>query len=221
MVAWLLGQGLRAAGLISDAPSPEKIQTCFYVEVARRLNHERPAPISSVQFSGDSDCGMPTLPGTPVPPNSSLSQALVHGLLRRADHRGADVRLDLGIPFRPSAWPRSEINVDRWKWRTVLAFPWNGPQMHINEYELLAVLQSIKWRCRAKRRLGRRFCVLVDSQVTLSVAAKGRSSSFRLNRILRRLDAYVLASFSLPFCGYVSSGRNLADEPSRRKWRPR
>ena len=131
------------------------------------------------------------------------------------------MRLDLGIPFRPSAWPRSEINIERWKWRTVLAFPWDGPQMHINEYELLIVLQGIERRCRAKRRLGRRFCVLVDSQVMLSVAAKGRSSLFRLNWILRRLDAYVLASFSQPFYGYASNSKNLADEPSHKKWRPR
>ena len=221
VVAWLLGQGLEAAGLIPHAPSPDEIQTSFYAEVARRLSHELPTQISLVQSMDGSGEGVPTLPKPSASPTASLPEALVHGLLRRADHRGADVRLDLGIPFRPSAWPRSEINIERWKWRTVLAFPWNGPQMHINEYELLTVLQGIKWRCRAKRRLGRRFCVLVDSQVTLSVAAKGRSSSFRLNRILRRLDAYVLASFSLPFYGYVSSGKNPADKPSRKKWRPR
>ena len=168
-----------------------------------------------------SDRSEPTHPEPPALSSASLSEALVHGPLRRADHRGADVRLDLGIPFRPSAGLRTQISASRWKWRTVLAFPWKGPEMHINEYELLAVLQGIKWRCRAKRRLGRRFCILVDFQVTLSVAAKGRSSAFRLNRILRRLNAYVLACFFLPFYGYVSSGKNPADKPSRKKWRPR
>ena len=221
VVAWLLGQGLEATGLIPQAPFPEEIQTSFYAEVARRLNHKPPTQISLVQSIDGSGEGVPMLPESPASPNASLSEALVHGLLRRVHHRGADVRLDLGIPFRPSAWPRSEINIERWKWRTVLAFLWNGSQMHINEYGLLTVLHGIKWRCRAKRRLGRRFCVLVDSQITLSVAAKGRSSSLRLNRILRRLDAYVLASFSLPFYGYFSSSRNPADEPSRKKWRPR
>ena len=33
--------------------------------------------------------------------------ALVLGLLRRADHRGTEVRIDLQLPFRPDAWPRT------------------------------------------------------------------------------------------------------------------
>ena len=32
------------------------------------------------------------------------AKALVLGLLRRADHRGTDVRIDLQQPFRPDAW---------------------------------------------------------------------------------------------------------------------
>ena len=35
------------------------------------------------------------------------AKALVLGLLRRADHRGTDVRIDLQLPFRPDAWPRT------------------------------------------------------------------------------------------------------------------
>ena len=37
------------------------------------------------------------------------AKALVLGLLRRADHRGTDVRIDVQLPFRSDAWPRSPI----------------------------------------------------------------------------------------------------------------
>ena len=36
------------------------------------------------------------------------AKALVLGLLRRADHKGTDVRIDLQLPFRPDAWPRTQ-----------------------------------------------------------------------------------------------------------------
>ena len=36
--------------------------------------------------------------------------SLVHGLLRRTDHRGTDVRMDLGLPFCAKAWPRTPIS---------------------------------------------------------------------------------------------------------------
>ena len=51
VVAWLLGQGLEATGLIPRAPFPEEIQTSFYAEVARRLSHKPPVRISLVQSS--------------------------------------------------------------------------------------------------------------------------------------------------------------------------
>ena len=40
------------------------------------------------------------------------AKAFVLGLLRRADHRGTDVRIDLQQPFRPDAWPRTSARRD-------------------------------------------------------------------------------------------------------------
>ena len=60
-----------------------------------------------------------------------------------------------------------------------------------------------------------RFAVLVDSSVVLGIAAKGRSCSRRLNPILRRLHAHVLASCFYIFFGYVASDAKPADQPSR------
>ena len=56
-------------------------------------------------------------------PAEIAAKALVLGLLRRADHRGTDVRIDLQLPFRPDAWPRTSICPQRWHWKVVLSFP--------------------------------------------------------------------------------------------------
>lgn len=103
----------------------------------------------------------------------------------------------------------------RWSWSTILSFPWKVLGSHINEYELRALFAFTKWLCRKARNLGLRYGVLVDSQVVLSVAAKGRSSSHRLNRLIRRYDVLLLAGFFYPFFGYVASADNPADHPSR------
>ena len=141
--------------------------------------------------------------------------SLVHGLLRRTDHRGTDVRMDLGLPFCAKAWPRTPISSKKWRWKTVLGYPWGQRGRHINEYELQALLSLSKWHARSARNIGTRLGVLTDSQVAMSVAAKGRSSSATLNRVLRRLDALLLAAFLQPFYGYVTSADNPADVPSR------
>ena len=141
--------------------------------------------------------------------------SLVHGLLRRTDHRGTDVRMDLGLPFCAKAWPRTPISSKKWSWKTVLGYPWAQRGRHINEYELQALLSLSKWHARSARNIGTRFGVLMDSQVAMSVAAKGRSSSATLNRVLRRLGALLLAAFLQPFYGYVTSADNPADVPSR------
>ncbi len=144
--------------------------------------------------------------------------ALVHGLLRRADHRGTDVRLDIGLPYRAAAWPRSSVNPARWTWKVVLAYPWRQ-QQHINELELRAIFAALRWKARAVRNFGTRKCIVTDSQVALSVAAKCRSSSKRLNRVVWRTNALALATFSHFFYIYVRTGLNPADPPSRIKWR--
>ena len=144
-----------------------------------------------------------------------VAHALVLELLRRADHKGTDVRLDLGTPFRSKAWPREEVSPKRWHWQEILSFRWATLGSHINEYELHALFSLVRWLARGAGNVNRRFCVLLDSMVVLSVAAKGRSSSKRLNHILRRLNAHLLACSMFPFFGYVSSQANPADKPSR------
>ena len=77
------------------------------------------------------------------------------------------------------------------------------------------VHNALRWRMRHFRALGTRVRFFVNSQVTVALAAKGRSSSRKLNAILRRLNALRLATFSAPFCVYIHASANSADAPSR------
>ena len=86
---------------------------------------------------------------------------------------------------------------------------------HINVLELQALLIGLRWRLRSSKAVGSKICCFLDSQVALSVAAKGRSSSHQLNLVLKRLNAFCLAAHIQPFYLYVHTSRNPADAPSR------
>ena len=102
-------------------------------------------------------------------------------------------------------------------WRHVLARKVKrNPRHHINQLEMRAVLLALNWRLRSQQRC-RRFVHLVDSQVTLNVLCKGRTSSLRLLPISRKIAARTLGGDLLPTWGYVKSSWNPADEPSREK----
>ena len=51
----------------------------------------------------------------------SLEKMLLHNLVRSADYRGSDVRLDSGELYRPAAWPRRSIDTGKWVWYTIVA----------------------------------------------------------------------------------------------------
>ena len=61
----------------------------------------------------------------------------------------------------------------------------------------------------------------IDSQVALAVRTKGRSSSQKLNRVLRRHAALPIASGNVPYYGRVRTETDPADFPSRRLLRCR
>ena len=84
---------------------------------------------------------------------------------------------------------------------------------HINLKELSAAL-------RAERLQGRRepnsyYVHLQDSQVSLACLVKGRSSSWEVNKRLRRSLPEALGNNNKAFYGYVRSALNPADDPTR------
>eukprot|EP00438_Fugacium_kawagutii_P021739 Skav206696 [mRNA] locus=scaffold99:17529:21803:+ [translate_table: standard] len=86
---------------------------------------------------------------------------------------------------------------------------------HINVNETRVYKSWMK--AMAKTNPDSRFVGLLDSRVTIGSAAKGRSSSYSISRILQGSLAYVLGSGLYPGCLHCYSGDNRSDGPSRMK----
>ena len=117
--------------------------------------------------------------------------------------------------MKPNAWPRRSIDPAKWTWYSLLAAPFVDDE-HINLLEVRAAHLMLRWRTRTPARIGTRFFHLLDSQVALAVLCKGRSSSWKMNRVLRRVGALTVAAGFLPAWGYTMSLWNPADKGSRR-----
>ena len=148
------------------------------------------------------------------PEEACPSVVLTEELVRRADPRGSDVRLDTGALLRPGVWPRQPVNTGQWSWRTVAAWDWKRAS-HALELETRAALVSARWRFRSTFNLRRRLAHLMDNQASLGILTKCRSSSRKLNVICKRLAALVLGACSRIYYGYCETDRNPADKPSR------
>ena len=140
--------------------------------------------------------------------------ALVRRLLEMVGYRGSDVHVDTMAFFRPDRLPRTAIDSRKWKWKIVKGWKWRH-EAHINVLEMEAVYQSLRWKLQGGRLCKRRFLHLVDSQVVLGVVAKGRSSSHKLNRVVRKINLLLLGCHAYMLLGWVRSELNPSDEPSR------
>ena len=139
---------------------------------------------------------------------------LVESRIRACSSKGTEVRSDLGVPLSVKLMHRVSIGSRRWAWRHVLARKLKAKRHHINRLEMEAIDMAVRWRLRSKKR-ARRFLHLSDSQVSLSVFAKGRTASPRLWPVARRIAARVLGSGLVVTWGFVRSALNPAGAPSR------
>eukprot|EP00732_Lithocolla_globosa_P000786 Lithocolla_globosa_v1_NODE_302_length_4591_cov_5.920414.p1 type:complete len:669 gc:universal NODE_302_length_4591_cov_5.920414:2346-340(-) len=138
------------------------------------------------------------------------------GILNHREVRGWYTQL--GMPGGPSRQlpAKYDCALEPTKWKTGVSFRWKHPD-HINCLEMNAVVLGLKWVSRSPDRFsGSRFPFLIDSMVALGVAAKGRSSSARLNYYARQIAAYQFALNLRPYWTWVPTDVNPADEPSRR-----
>ena len=101
-----------------------------------------------------------------------------------------------------------------WKWSTVVKTQWKQAA-HINELELRAALLSLKWRLRKASGQKKVVLHLLDSSVSIGVLVKRRSSSYKLHRVIRRINALELAAGTRVIYAFVRSAVNPADAPSR------
>ena len=109
-------------------------------------------------------------------------------------------------------------------WSTIVSSQWRRSE-HINSLELRASLSAIRWSLTSPLSVERRmrgdyrhWCGLLvsDSSATVGSINKGRSSSHRLLRPLRSLNALLLASGVQLHVAWIPSKENPADAPSRR-----
>ena len=139
---------------------------------------------------------------------------LVLHFIRQAGRGGTDIRLNIGVPFRMQAWPRSRVSSSLFNWSVIHGYSWKVPA-HINVLELQAVVNSVKRRLRKQQSNPCRALHLIDSQVVCAIIAKGRTSSFRLRRGLGQVSALLVAAGLVLVVRYVSTDCNSSDIPSR------
>lgn len=111
---------------------------------------------------------------------------------------------------------RASIPAKLWRWATVTGWRWRGDPEHINVLELRAAMTCIRYRVEELGECDARCVHLVDSLVVLHSLSRGRSSSRKMRRTLRRLNSLLLVSGLQPTWAYVDTGQNPADKPSRR-----
>ena len=107
---------------------------------------------------------------------------------------------------------------DAYSWSVIISRPWSFSGAHINELEARGLLLALRWvlfsgvisvsSCSTLR-------VFCDSTVVVGAVKKGRSSSFVLLRILRRITAHLLLLGLRLDVSWVPTDDNPADEPSR------
>ena len=134
-------------------------------------------------------------------------------LLRYADFRGCEVSLRDGsvceggrqtIPYPAIAWD----------WKCVQSYGWQNSQ-HINILEVVAFFSYLRACVNNVNNHSVRFLHVLDSRVASCVLAKGRSSSCKLNRVLRRVGSLLLASDMYVLPMWTISSWNFSDHGSR------
>jgi hypothetical protein len=138
-----------------------------------------------------------------------------------AERRGDYVRLTRGVddePERPRLGTPRKIPLQKDDFTDVISARAKY-KAHAGVLEMQALLLLLKWVLRSVSRHHHRIAVLVDAKTVLGAAAKGRSSSPQLLRILRQIAAHTLAGDLLPRYIYCPSEDNPADGPSRGRQR--
>ena len=100
------------------------------------------------------------------------------------------------------------------QWHDVMSATWHAED-HINEGELRATLLWAELLAREPHRRHTRIVDLSDSGVAVGALTKGRSSRFRINRLLRRRAVLEIAGGFVLLPRWVSTRIMLADRLSR------
>ena len=151
---------------------------------------------------------------------AAVPQALVSELWRRSEIRGEAVRLDretdwmsdIVAPREPSVF--ASVVGECLPWSVASSYSFRQTS-HINLQELRALRKEIM-KVAAKNTAGGliKIC-LNDSRVVVGAVTKGRSSSYKLNGMLRTMLPHLIwGRVSLALL-WVETESNMADHPSR------
>ena len=143
--------------------------------------------------------------------------------------------MDIDFAESDSAQPRSFHDDPEWisdlaesvEFKELLRYKFSKTG-HINVLECRAYNTWVKWAARhhpmsrlkwaARHHPMSRLLCMLDSRVLLGAAAKGRSSSLAITRVLQGALPYILGSQLYPAGLHVYSAQNRSDGPSR--WKP-
>ena len=101
-------------------------------------------------------------------------------------------------------------------WVAIVSSPWRYPgSEHVNVLELRAIITAVRLVASSPHAAGSLLTVYCDSQVVVGAIRTGRSSSPRLNRLLRALAALLLSTDVRLLVVWVPTDQNPADTPSR------
>ncbi len=172
------------------------------------------APVSPVVYCSDAT------PKTAASVQARVSRPLAENLHSFSEHKGAYTRLDWSAvdellhPLETAVLPEVAvkcIQAARWRVRRKVTFKSTA---HVNLQEARGVRLVVRDEA-GDSNVPRRVVILVDSKVVLGAVAKGRSSSSKLNGIIRSLFGYlVFARFSISLV-WIESALNPADDPTR------
>ncbi|CAK0797837.1 unnamed protein product, partial [Prorocentrum cordatum] len=131
------------------------------------------------------------------------AEQLVRHYLSIAERGGADVRLDVHLPFRHRAWPRVSLGPGVWTWKVISSYRWRaGIGKRINALEIQAAVNTDKGRLRSGQGRPRRMLHLVDSQVAASVLLQLSRASQRLSDL--RVSAVALKRYRIAVAEFLA-----------------
>ena len=173
------------------------------------------APFSPLIYASDSSLGGAAVVSAEIGIEQSLE------LMKAVDYRGAAVNLArapaelLSDVLTKRGAPQLSFDPRGLSWRRSFAWKWKDKE-HITILETRATFALHRNVARSSR--GMRYFVLPDNTPSMGALAKGRSCSRRLNAVLRRVGALLLAADLYPYYAWTASELQPADEDSRRPY---
>ena len=184
----------------------------YYIPVARWNMRKQLSPSLLATDATPTSGGAARVDATPELCKELWRQSEVRGSAVRLDSRPIDEVLDWDAPDEPSVLASVLGHALPWKATSSYTFRQTS---HINLQEARALKKEVSQLCSDLQQRGSIQICFNDSRVVCGAFSKGRSSSFKLNGVMRSLVPYLVAGdITLAFL-WIETHANPADHPSR------